>query len=181
MPNFETVEVSTDLLVVGGVFAACGAATEAAYWAKKHGLEVTLVDKAALDRSGAVAMGLSAINNIYDKIGLISLIIILVLTSPVAFLAFSHRYTLALMSMIFWGAVMGIHETIMRAAIADLIQIERRGFAYSVFNTIYGGAWFLGSMLMGVLYDFSISYLIIFVVLMEIVSIPALLMVRNET
>jgi len=60
--NFETVEVSTDLLIVGGGMAACGAAVEASYWAKKHGLKVTLVDKAAVDRSGAVAMGLSAIN-----------------------------------------------------------------------------------------------------------------------
>ena len=42
--------------------AACGAAVEAAYWAKKNNLKVTLVDKAAMDRSGAVAMGLSAIN-----------------------------------------------------------------------------------------------------------------------
>jgi adenylylsulfate reductase, subunit A len=62
MANFETVEVSTDLLIVGGGFGACGAATEAAYWAKKKGLKVTVVDKAAMDRSGAVAMGLSAIN-----------------------------------------------------------------------------------------------------------------------
>jgi len=62
MPNFETVEVSTDLLICGGGMAACGCAVEAAHWAKKHGLKVTLVDKAAMDRSGAVAMGLSAIN-----------------------------------------------------------------------------------------------------------------------
>ncbi|MHC4860288.1 MAG: adenylyl-sulfate reductase subunit alpha [Planctomycetota bacterium] len=62
MPNWETVEVKTDLLICGGGMAACGAAVEAAYWAKKHGLTVTLVDKAAMDRSGAVAMGLSAIN-----------------------------------------------------------------------------------------------------------------------
>jgi adenylylsulfate reductase subunit A len=54
--------VSTDLLIVGAGFAACGVATEAAYWAKKNGLKVTMVDKAATDRSGAVAMGLSAIN-----------------------------------------------------------------------------------------------------------------------
>jgi len=60
--NFETKEVSTDLLIVGGGMAATGAAVEAAYWAEKNGLKVTLVDKAALDRSGAVAMGLSAIN-----------------------------------------------------------------------------------------------------------------------
>lgn len=62
MPNFETVVVSTDILILGGGMAACGAAVEAAYWAKKQGLQVTLVDKAAMDRSGAVAMGLSAIN-----------------------------------------------------------------------------------------------------------------------
>ena len=62
MANFETVEVTTDLLIVGGGMAACGAAVEAAYWAKQKGLKVTLVDKAAVDRSGAVAMGLSAIN-----------------------------------------------------------------------------------------------------------------------
>jgi adenylylsulfate reductase subunit A len=62
MANFKTEEVTTDLLIVGGGMAACGAAVEAAYWAKKNGLKVTLVDKAAVDRSGAVAMGLSAIN-----------------------------------------------------------------------------------------------------------------------
>jgi adenylylsulfate reductase subunit A len=62
MQNFETVEVTTDLLILGGGMSACGAAVEASYWAKKNGLKVTLVDKAAMDRSGAVAMGLSAIN-----------------------------------------------------------------------------------------------------------------------
>ena len=62
MANFETIEVTTDLLIVGGGMAATGVAVEAAYWAKKNGLKVTVVDKAAFDRSGAVAMGLSAIN-----------------------------------------------------------------------------------------------------------------------
>ena len=62
MANFETVIVDTDLLILGGGMAACGAAVEAAHWAKQNGLKVTLVDKAAMDRSGAVAMGLSAIN-----------------------------------------------------------------------------------------------------------------------
>ena len=42
--------------------ASCGAAVEAAHWAKANNVKVTLVDKAAMDRSGAVAMGLSAIN-----------------------------------------------------------------------------------------------------------------------
>ena len=59
-PEVETIE--TDLLLVGGGMACTGAAVEAMAWAKGLGLKVTLVDKAALDRSGAVAMGLSAIN-----------------------------------------------------------------------------------------------------------------------
>ncbi|HEY3359268.1 MAG TPA: adenylyl-sulfate reductase subunit alpha [Polyangia bacterium] len=62
MANWQTVEVDTDVLILGGGMAACGAAVEAAHWAKKNGLKVAMVDKAALDRSGAVAMGLSAIN-----------------------------------------------------------------------------------------------------------------------
>jgi adenylylsulfate reductase subunit A len=62
MANFTTEVVNTDLLILGGGMAACGAAVEAAYWAKKYGKKVTLVDKASMDRSGAVAMGLSAIN-----------------------------------------------------------------------------------------------------------------------
>jgi len=58
----QVVEIETDLLLIGGGMACCGAAFEAARWAEADKLRVTLVDKAATDRSGAVAMGLSAIN-----------------------------------------------------------------------------------------------------------------------
>ncbi len=62
MREIATEVVDTDILILGGGMAGCGAAVEAAYWAKPLGLKVTLVDKAAIDRSGPVAMGLSAIN-----------------------------------------------------------------------------------------------------------------------
>ena len=41
---------------------------------------------------------------------------------------------------------MGIHETIMRAAIFDLIPLERRGTAYGIFNTVYGLSMFIGNL-----------------------------------
>lgn len=59
-PEVEVVD--TDLLILGGGMAGCGAAFEAGYWGRSKGLRVTLVEKAAVERSGAVAMGLSAIN-----------------------------------------------------------------------------------------------------------------------
>jgi len=52
--------VDSDILIIGGGMAGCGAAWEARYWGRN--LKTVLVEKANIDRSGAVAMGLSAIN-----------------------------------------------------------------------------------------------------------------------
>jgi len=60
--NPEVIEEEVDILIIGGGMAACGAAFEISRWVEGTGLKVKLVDKAALDRSGAVAQGLSAIN-----------------------------------------------------------------------------------------------------------------------
>jgi MFS family permease len=85
-----------------------------------------------------------------------------------------------LAAIVLWGISMGIQETIMRAAIADLIPMARRGLAYGIFNTAYGLAWLLGAGLMGIFYEHSISYIIWFTVIMELVSIPFLLSVRKS-
>ena len=59
-PEIEVHE--TDILIIGGGMAACGCAFECDRWATPQGLRITMVDKAATDRSGAVAIGHSAIN-----------------------------------------------------------------------------------------------------------------------
>jgi MFS family permease len=144
----------------------------------------SIVPDAQIPIMYAIAMGVDAlaallVGKTYDKIGLISLLAVPLLTLPIPFLAFSHSYSLVLMGIILWGVVMGIQETIMRAAIADLTPIERRGFAYGVFNTAYGAGWFLGGALMGLLYELSINYLILFAVVMELISIPLFFLVRR--
>jgi MFS family permease len=132
----------------------------------------------------AIAMGVDAlaallVGKTYDKIGLMSLLAVPLLTLPIPFLAFSYSYSLVLIGIVLWGVVMGIQETIMRAAIADLTPMERRGFAYGIFNTVYGASWFLGSALIGLFYELSINYLILFVVVMELTSIPLFFLVRK--
>jgi len=62
MKEFEIEEITTDILIIGPGMAGSGACVEVAHWAQKNNLTVTVVDKAAMERSGAVAMGLSAIN-----------------------------------------------------------------------------------------------------------------------
>ena len=133
----------------------------------------------------AVAMAVDAVaalivGRTYDRIGLTSLLIIPLLTLPIAFFAFSTSYSSVLIGMALWGVVLGVQETIMRAAVADLAPIERRGFAYGVFNTMYGAGWGLGGVVMGLLNSHSITYLIMFSVAMELVSIPIFVMIRRE-
>ncbi len=60
--NPQVVEEEVDILIIGGGMAACGCAFEMMRWAEGTGLKIKLIDKAAMDRSGAVAQGLSAIN-----------------------------------------------------------------------------------------------------------------------
>jgi adenylylsulfate reductase subunit A len=65
----EIVEKYVDMLVVGGGMGNCGVAYEACRWMDKVGgnLSLLLLDKAAMERSGAVAQGLSAINTYLGK------------------------------------------------------------------------------------------------------------------
>ena len=56
----RTKFVDSDILVIGGGFGGCGAAYESRYWGRD--LKIVLVEKANVERSGAVAQGLSAIN-----------------------------------------------------------------------------------------------------------------------
>ena len=56
----KTVFVDADILVIGGGMAGCGATYESRYWGRD--LKIVCVEKANIERSGAVAQGLYAIN-----------------------------------------------------------------------------------------------------------------------
>jgi len=64
----------------------------------------------------------------------------------------------------------------MRAAIADLVPANRRGTAYGLFNAGYGVSWFLGSALIGVLFDVSVGWLVAFSVAAQLAAVPVLLL-----
>ena len=58
--GIKTVYEDCDILVVGGGMGGTGAAYEARYWGRD--LKIVIAEKANIDRSGAVAQGLYAIN-----------------------------------------------------------------------------------------------------------------------
>jgi MFS family permease len=91
----------------------------------------------------------------YDRRGLASLGALPFLVAAVPWLAFSGTVALAVLGALVWGVALGIQESTMRAAVADLAPRGRRGTAYGIFTVAYGVAWFGGSALVGVLYGVS--------------------------
>jgi len=121
----------------------------------------------------AAALGALASGWAYDRVGLRGLLALPVLTVVIPFLSFSLRPGLIWLGAIAWGAVMGVHESTMRAAVADMAPADRRGTAYGMFATIYGFAWLAGSALVGLFYGRSVASAETFVVITQAVAAVA--------
>jgi MFS family permease len=130
----------------------------------------------------AIAMAVDALaalvfGYIYDRTGPF----IIFLTSIVGLLAapfvFLGGFYSAFIGMALWGIGLAVQESVLRAFVADLIPSTNRGSGYGFFNAIYGTAWFVGSALMGILYDQSILLLVLFSVIIQVLSLPILILV----
>ncbi len=133
----------------------------------------------------SVAMGVDALaalvfGRLFDRIGFSILVLVSFLTALFAPLVFLGGFSMALLGMVLWGVGMGAQESIIRAAVAGMAGREKRGTAYGIFNAVYGVSWFLGSAFMGLLYDVSLHAVVVFAVVMQLGSIPLLLLVRKE-
>ncbi len=112
--------------------------------------------------------------------GLLILIILPITTALILPFIFSHTIIAILLGAFLWGMVMGSHETIMKAGIADLTATTKRGTAYGAFNVVYGLALFLGSVISGFLYEISITLMILTLVIIQIFSIILFFVMRKE-
>ncbi|MBA2860822.1 MFS transporter [Methanococcus maripaludis] len=115
-----------------------------------------------------------------EKSGLLLLGIVPILTAVLIPLVFSYNFVTVLIGMLLWGIVMGSHETVMKASIADITSINKRGTAYGIFSVIYGLALFIGAILAGYLYDISIFWMILVLVGIEILGIPVYFMMKRQ-
>jgi MFS family permease len=126
----------------------------------------------AMAAAAAAAIGLG---RAFDSIGmtiLIPAIAVAALSAPFAFLG---GPSLIALGIVLWGIGMGAQESIMRAIVGTLAPPDRRGTAFGIFHTIFGIAWFLGSVLLGFLYDHSVAAVAIVSLVLQLVAIPILL------
>ena len=115
----------------------------------RHLLAVSVVP--VLYAVAMAAAGLAAVvfGRVYDRFGLRGLVVLPPLAAVVPFLSFATTSATLVVGAVVWGAAMGIHESTLRAAVADLVPAHRRGAGYGMFTAIYGLAWLGGAVVIG--------------------------------
>jgi MFS family permease len=133
----------------------------------------------------SVAMAVSGLGalvfgRLFDRFGISVLIPLTLLSACFAPLVFLGGFWLALVGAALWGLGMGVQESIIPAAVATMVAADRRPSAYGLFTGAYGLSWFLGSAVMGILYDHSIAAVIAFCVLAELAAIPLFIRLKRR-
>jgi MFS family permease len=133
----------------------------------------------------AVAMGVSGVGSLvlgrlYDRAGFIVLILLTVVTTLFAPFVFLGGLWTVVAGAALWGLGMGVHESLIPAAVAPIVPVNRRASAYGLFTAGYGAAWFVGSAIIGFLYQRSIGATIAFCVAVELAAIPLFVAVRRR-
>lgn len=110
---------------------------------------------------------------VYDKKGVTALVLSTLLSAPFPILIFTGRSVPAVLAGIaLWGVGMGAQESILKAAVTSMVPKASRATGYGIFECSFGVFWFLGSWLLGVLYDVSIPAMVAISVLAQLAAIP---------
>lgn len=128
----------------------------------------------------AVAMvsgGLAAMvaGRLFDRYGFKALYVLPFLMLPTAPLLFLSASAIWIwVGAVFWGAALGVLESVVRAGVAVLTPEALRGTAYGLFDTAFGASWFAGSLILGALYAVSLRWMVIAAVALQLAALPLL-------
>ena len=140
-----------------------------------HFQKNSLTQPTAIPLLYAAAMGVTGLTalifgRLYDRYG----IQIIVLGIVISLLAFPFGFLGGPGAVYFsvgcWATGLGAQDATLRSGISQVVSMNKRGSAFGAFNAVYGVMWFLGSVAMGVLYDYSLVALVVFGVASQLVS-----------
>jgi predicted MFS family arabinose efflux permease len=129
---------------------------------------------------GAGGLGSLIMGKLFDRRGLIVLVPVTILVAAYAPLAFLGSFGLALIGVLAWGIGLGAHESVMQAAVANMVTQDRLGSAYGLFGAVFGIAWFAGSVALGALYDRSVIATVALAVIAQLVGVVPLVIAARK-
>lgn len=110
---------------------------------------------------------------LFDKYGVKSLIWSTLAGAPFVYLVFAGTSSSWIYAgVVLWGIGMGAQESTLKAAVSAIVPKHLRAAGYGIFETCFGITWFLGSFLLGALYDRSIMGMIAVSTAAQLLAIP---------
>ena len=87
-----------------------------------------------------------------------------------------------ILACVSYGLVLGMQESIYRAAVTDIVPLGRRGSAYGFFNVMLGAGTFVSGAVFGYMLDASASPMLMlgFVVVAQVTAVALLLWAKLE-
>jgi MFS family permease len=114
----------------------------------------------------------------YDKYGtkFLTLPFILSLFPPI-FTMIDAGLIAVIVAAAFFGVVLGMQESIYRAAVTKFAPVSSRGTAYGIFNTAYGVGFIISGGVYGLLMDLGASFTVtlLFVIVLQAAAVFTLL------
>ena len=98
---------------------------------------------------------------LYDSVGRKLLYLPFALSILPSILIFFGGLEYVVASALLFGVIYGMHESIYRAAVADMTPTGVRGSAYGVFHTLYGFGFLVGGAVFGFFLDNNLVYIAI--------------------
>ncbi|HEX7647658.1 MAG TPA: MFS transporter [Noviherbaspirillum sp.] len=141
----------------------------------QHWVPIAYAVAMAVSGAGSLVFG-----RLFDRFGIAILIPLTIVSALFAPLVFLGGFWAALLGAALWGIGMGVHESIVPAAVAPMVSRQHRASAYGLFTAGYGVCWFIGSALIGILYDRSLAATIVFCVALQLAAIPLFVVVRKQ-
>jgi predicted MFS family arabinose efflux permease len=129
----------------------------------------------AVGGAGSLILG-----RLFDRFGFVVLVVLTLVSGLFAPLVFLGGFWAALIGAAIWGLGMGVHESIIPAAVAPMVSVRRRGSAYGTFTAGYGIFWFIGSAAIGILYDVSLPAVIAFCMITQFAAVPIFIWVGRR-
>ena len=121
--------------------------------------EIPMLYSGAMAVNGVMALVFGKLFDRYGIAVLVAGIFVSILSLPLGFLG-GHASAVAAVGC--WATGLGAQDASLRAGIARVVSMNKRGSAFGAFNGIWGVMWFLGSLTMGVLYGYSLMAVVVF-------------------
>ena len=140
-----------------------------------HMVDAGLLDASFVPVLYAIAQAVDAVfalitGSLYDKYGMRVLFVLPIVSALVPLFAFASSVPMVAVGVALWGMSLGVQESTMRAAVADMVPGGKRATSYGMFSVATGIGTFIGATVIGLLYPLGQPAIAVYAVALQVAA-----------